>query len=1317
MGDTPLASLSLTHVHYNPEDPWSFLSAWLALVPQALCVSYATLIWASREVEVILMFVGQMGCEALNFVLKRVIKEERPKEMFGKGYGMPSSHAQFITFFAVYLTLFILFRHTPAYASPYPYCGVLLRGAVTLVLCAGAIAVASSRVYLNYHTPRQVLAGCAAGFVCACGWFVVTGLLRRWGWVDWAVELTVSRLVRARDLVVTEDLAEAGWQRWESRRLKWRGHSEAPNHVHHPVSKSRITATPTVRTYAVEHDAKVMEVPPEDADASLQEQHIVKADEVDQTGTDISPVPDDQLMEVVVEGLRQEQASPAVPETESASQPAKAARRPELRRDGSAPPPPLQPPPPAPVQQNIGQATDSLSLAQLRRLVHEMPKVEQPAYAFEYADAQPFPDEIEEWFQYNDFDRVMLMGMKTTFNHVWHTFYQQHTSDPHQLSWQDAPEDLQRFFVVQMLKRSEQLDVSTRLEGLESICYLMTGVWGVTAGRAAPDYPHDVDSKMAAETPQSKSLQIEWIEKNVSLVQQCSGIEVLIECLCRLFDKNRSSLGPDTDGMEFERLNPRDIAAPEREANLVLTSLYLAVEVGRKQEARDPQCTLIRDALTASKPSLLVTIVEIIARLRWDESANIPLTRIIILLWKSVLLVFGGSENLKRAKEVLEPSPKSEKESPNRRTPFLTASPLDYQLFRQEITSKYPAYNPPPPVVPLDLETNSILPPLPQHPSRTNPSTGLFSGVGPSISGGNGSILQQSVHIATPAPSPPPSPIGPGGKTGKKQNYQTNQNFPFMYPPLDDDSNHIGGKGTTERQDTLVGRRWEGSDVPASVIEAGKLFSTHIKMTRAMRQLWDERENFMKYDRGWNCEDSAHFPGPVSADDLTEELDRLGLSEDQKKPTPQPAEKEKETDDTDIQRRLDAVESFYTQTLAHLQSITIVFLKITLTNVSAVVSQASAKNSQNLSNGHGVNGPSSEPLPEPSVDELDGIRLREITGKAVSGTLLLLLKWFKRSHILKFEYMTQLLLDSNYLPLILKMFAHQDVDRVVAQKNDREELGFFRFCQTHSDLASEGEACPDTEPESEDEAAPPPIARHRPNPAAGSTSMRASSPDEFVSEIFEDTRPEVDELGYPTAPLPKEPIKIFSFRNFFSVINYLHIMQKITRNKAHRCLLLVQYKSSTILRKGLKIPDPDLRFYTLKLFKSQVPYCGRKWRQSNMRVITAIYLYCRPELRDDWLAGSDVDAEVEDALPLEQALRGLTHWWHLRQYRDVMGGPPEGTSLMEEERDFFVRELESMGWGFADEILSGVGDEPEMGHALMNGAEWEAGPLQMEGWT
>lgn len=63
----------------DPNDPLSYLSAWLALVPQALCVIYVTLIWASREMEIAMMFAGQMGCEAFNFALKRLIQEERPK--------------------------------------------------------------------------------------------------------------------------------------------------------------------------------------------------------------------------------------------------------------------------------------------------------------------------------------------------------------------------------------------------------------------------------------------------------------------------------------------------------------------------------------------------------------------------------------------------------------------------------------------------------------------------------------------------------------------------------------------------------------------------------------------------------------------------------------------------------------------------------------------------------------------------------------------------------------------------------------------------------------------------------------------------------------------------------------------------------------------------------------------------------------------------------------------------------------------------------------------------------------------------------------
>ncbi|KAI9042310.1 phosphatase PAP2 family protein [Aspergillus affinis] len=218
MGEAPLASLSLTHVHYNPADPLSFLSAWLALVPQAICVAYVTLLWATREAEVLLMFAGQMGCEALNFVLKRIIKEERPKQMFGKGYGMPSSHAQFVAYFAVYLSLFLLFRHAPTLPHSDAKLHYFLRLVLAVGLCFGAGTVAISRVYLNYHTPKQVLAGCGTGVGCALAWFLVTEVIRNYGWLDWALDLSISRLFRIRDLVVSEELDEAGWHQWQSKR-------------------------------------------------------------------------------------------------------------------------------------------------------------------------------------------------------------------------------------------------------------------------------------------------------------------------------------------------------------------------------------------------------------------------------------------------------------------------------------------------------------------------------------------------------------------------------------------------------------------------------------------------------------------------------------------------------------------------------------------------------------------------------------------------------------------------------------------------------------------------------------------------------------------------------------------------------------------------------------------------------------------------------------------------------------------------------------------------------------------------------------------
>ncbi|KAF2672431.1 hypothetical protein BT63DRAFT_384905, partial [Microthyrium microscopicum] len=145
---TPLASLSLTHVSYDPTSLLSHLCAYLALVPQALIISYLTLLYATRELEILLMFAGQLACEAANFILKRYIREERPTRLRGRGYGMPSSHAQYVAYFGVYLALFLLIRHEPTVT---PWSKVHRVGVAGLGL-VGAGCVAVSRIYLGYHT-------------------------------------------------------------------------------------------------------------------------------------------------------------------------------------------------------------------------------------------------------------------------------------------------------------------------------------------------------------------------------------------------------------------------------------------------------------------------------------------------------------------------------------------------------------------------------------------------------------------------------------------------------------------------------------------------------------------------------------------------------------------------------------------------------------------------------------------------------------------------------------------------------------------------------------------------------------------------------------------------------------------------------------------------------------------------------------------------------------------------------------------------------------------------------------------------------------
>ncbi|SMQ48253.1 unnamed protein product [Zymoseptoria tritici ST99CH_3D7] len=971
--------------------------------------------------------------------------------------------------------------------------------------------------------------------------------------------------------------------------------------------------------------------------------------------------------------------------------------RPGLTRENSAPPP--QQPPPAPPVQSVAtesidfsqEAPDSLTLADLKRIRSTFPQSQptpkqqladdEKVYDFDYRDSQSFPVELEEWFSYSEDEELKLRKCRSVFNDEWRS------SEDGKHDWLDITEDARRAFVKKWMKVLEDgSEEEQATKALMILTYIGLGIWEETAGRREGCALEDLfsDSTFGGSRLDeygSSSLQVQWIVAMVDTLHSCDGLRTIYSTLRKICERDFQSTVPEAPSRNETQARRGDESV---ELWCCLTLMYLFVEVARSTGNGQA----LKGDVLALEPSFLNYITQIVARLRWDESSPVPLTKMLLLAWKTILASFGGIQDVEKVKASFRENPD---EMDARGQPIITASPLDYHLFRQEINSKYPAYQPPPPLFPLEPENNSILPPLKHRRPSFAMSDSAFTGA-PSV--GTASIMHQPVHIATPAPSPPPSPAGPG-KAGKKQNYQTNQMFPFLYPPLDASSNELGGKGSTELQDALVGRKWQGADIPASILEAAELFATRMRATRGMKQLWEARVDFMKQERGWKNPDEDDL---LPVDDDFELVPKAKPEDTVEQGQPVPL--------TDEQRQLNKVSQYYRDSLPHLQSVVIVLLKAVLQNVTDLVTKGNGQNGLQagiqFNDVNGING--SKPLEnglnghsdgiENTAEELDKLRTQEIAAKALSAILLLLLKWFKVTHILQYEYMTQLLLDSNYVPLILKLWQTQEIGRACHYKLDRSDRNFFAFCKSTSrqaDPEPTTSISPNGVPtsDSEDDAAPPPIKRNR-----------DADPDTILSPVFEDSEfahpPEIDELGYAQTPLPTSLLKNYSYRNMFSAINYLRVLQKVTRRKTHRALLLVSYKSSNHLKKTLKIPVQQLRFYTLKLFKSQVPFCGRKWRQGNMKIITAVWLSVPAELRDDWLSGGgggmggacvgDVDGTVEDALPLEQSLRALTHWWNVRNFTDVMG---VDKGMLEEEMDYFSRELEKMEISREEEL----GDE------------------------
>ncbi|KAI6171698.1 Striatin-interacting protein 2 [Aphelenchoides besseyi] len=244
---------------------------------------------------------------------------------------------------------------------------------------------------------------------------------------------------------------------------------------------------------------------------------------------------------------------------------------------------------------------------------------------------------------------------------------------------------------------------------------------------------------------------------------------------------------------------------------------------------------------------------------------------------------------------------------------------------------------------------------------------------------------------------------------------------------------------------------------------------------------------------------------------------------------------------------------------------------------------------------------------------IDINRHKEIIVKATTAVLINLLKLFRLTHIYQFENLAQQLVLTNCLPLILK-FLDQNMAKYFQSKNELAPLCYPKavvWFATHE--------------------------RQWPILSAENIAEEAHNQSYFL------------------------------WRNVFSSVNLLRILNKLTKNKHSRTMMLVVFKSAPILKRCLKIRLVTLtelinsfrpfqgifQFYALKLLKMQARYLGRQWRRTNMDVISSIYMKVRHRLNDDWAFANETRCKSWDFQMEERDLKSAIERFNSRRYGDL----------------------------------------------------------------
>lgn len=577
---------------------------------------------------------------------------------------------------------------------------------------------------------------------------------------------------------------------------------------------------------------------------------------------------------------------------------------------------------------------------------------------------------------------------------------------------------------------------------------------------------------------------------------------------------------------------------------------------------------------------------------------------------------------------------------------------LDYEYYINELKCRYPTYAPPKYETSDIMEiivknenlervselinADSLLINQHHHLKNNKYNMGPFSNDPPEI------------HIATPMPSPTLTPQHTGNTRNcsniseyehtsneiKKKLYITQSNFPNIFPL--------------------------NNNLPKSIEAATDIFYHHVHDDFNTKQFTSTFENFILKENGYE------------KDKFKDHSKDFIYSEKDIKENPMFVEE---------LRSLINVEEFYKKGIPYFNSLIFIILKLLISNI--IPTQQTAENGKTRqrttygSKSNDDNKPyMSENLSTFEKQKLEITRMKETMLKTGSTIILMLQKWFKLSHILKFEYFTTLLFDQDFL---IYLFRYLDSNKIQAHSgkdfdfketksliNNRivycdykvlyylEDYNFFIKCLKLS---------------------------HNPHKEFETFDEQAD-----FDSIFDtvENNEAVNPLSFILPFVPHNQVFTIVNPNKRCCILMTNLLQSLYYTVSHfkiqRIYKLIGVRPTEILRFYLTLHNPLFYLPILKTVKLLSPFIGKKWRANNMDLISFVYLFHRIGLKDPWLNNFfnvGVEENTKRGFDNEVSLRSMIKFYNFEYYGDELNKHGFSGDVKE-----FMNEVEKLNGDF-----------------------------------